>query len=229
VLHRTGDRICHVENGRFEGANIPGAIYVELPGEDHAPWINGGNDIIAEIAEFLTGTREPGPPERVLATVLFTDLVGSTELARTLGDRGWRELIERHHGVVRTQLARFRGREIDTAGDGFLAAFDGPARAIRCAEAIMHELRPLELSIRAGVHTGECEVSAGKLVGVAVHIGARVAASAGPDEVFVSRTVTDLVAGSGIRFESRGRHHLKGLAGEYELFSVADLEAPSTA
>jgi class 3 adenylate cyclase/pimeloyl-ACP methyl ester carboxylesterase len=228
VLHRTGDRICHVENGRFEGANIPGAIYVELPGEDHAPWIDGGDDIIAEIAEFLTGTREPGPPERVLATVLFTDLVGSTELARTLGDRRWRELIDRHHGVVRTQLARFRGREIDTAGDGFLAAFDGPARAIRCAEAIMHELRPLELSIRAGVHTGECEVSAGKLVGVAVHIGARVVASAGPDEVFVSRTVTDLVAGSGIRFESRGRHHLKGLGGEYELFSVADLEVPST-
>ena len=224
VIHRTGDRICHVENGRFEGANIPGATYVELPGDDHAPWVNGGDDILAEIAEFLTGTREPGRPERVLATVLFTDIVGSTERATSVGDRRWRELVERHHTTVRTQLARFRGREIDTAGDGFLAAFEGPARAIRCASAIIDELRPLDLAIRAGVHTGECEVTGNKLVGVAVHIGARVAALAGAGEVLVSRTVTDLVAGSGIDFEPRGRHALKGVAGEWELFSVVRRE-----
>jgi class 3 adenylate cyclase len=205
VIHRTGDRICHIENGRYEAAHIPGARFVELPGQDHAPWVNG-DDILAEIAEFLTGTREPGAPDRILATVLFTDLVGSTDRAEALGDRRWRALLEQHHAAVRTQLARFRGREIDTAGDGFLAAFDGPARAITCAQAILGELRLLGLEARAGLHTGECEVSGDKLVGIAVHIGARIGALAGPSEVLVSSTVKDLVAGSGLTFDDAGEH-----------------------
>jgi len=219
VIHRTGDRICHIENGRYEAARIPGARFVELPGQDHAPWVNG-DDILAEIAEFLTGTREPGAPDRVLATVLFTDLVGSTDRAEALGDRRWRALLEQHHAAVRTQLARFRGREIDTAGDGFLAAFDGPARAITCAQAILGELRLLGLEARAGLHTGECEVSGDKLVGIAVHIGARIGALAGPSEVLVSSTVKDLVAGSGLTFDDAGEHELKGVPERRHLFRV---------
>jgi class 3 adenylate cyclase len=219
VIHRTGDRICHVENGRYEAAHIPGARFVELPGQDHAPWVNG-DDILAEIAEFLTGTREPGAPDRILATVLFTDLVGSTDRAEALGDRRWRALLEQHHAAVRTQLARFRGREIDTAGDGFLAAFDGPARAITCAQAILGELRLLGLEARAGLHTGECEVSGDKLVGIAVHIGARIGALAGPSEVLVSSTVKDLVAGSGLTFDDAGEHELKGVPERRHLFRV---------
>jgi class 3 adenylate cyclase len=219
VIHRTGDRICHIENGRYEAAHIPGARLVELPGHDHAPWVNG-DDILAEIAEFLTGTREPGAPDRVLVTVLFTDLVGSTDRAEALGDRRWRALLEQHHAAVRTQLARFRGREIDTAGDGFLAAFDGPARAIACAQSILGELRLLGLEARAGLHTGECEVSGDKLVGIAVHIGARIGALAGPSEVLVSSTVKDLVAGSGLAFEDAGEHELKGVPDRRRLFRV---------
>ena len=219
VIHRTGDRICHIENGRYEAARIPGARFVELPGQDHAPWVNG-DDILAEIAEFLTGTREPGAPDRVLATVLFTDLVGSTDRAEALGDRRWRALLEQHHAAVWTQLARFRGREIDTAGDGFLAAFDGPARAITCAQAILGELRLLGLEARAGLHTGECEVSGDKLVGIAVHIGARIGALAGPSEVLVSSTVKDLVAGSGLTFDDAGEHELKGVPERRHLFRV---------
>jgi class 3 adenylate cyclase len=219
VIHRTGDRICDIENGRYEAAHIPGARFVELPGQDHAPWVNG-DDILAEIAEFLTGTREPGAPDRILATVLFTDLVGSTDRAEALGDRRWRALLEQHHAAVRTQLARFRGREIDTAGDGFLAAFDGPARAITCAQAILGELRLLGLEARAGLHTGECEVSGDKLVGIAVHIGARIGALAGPSEVLVSSTVKDLVAGSGLTFDDAGEHELKGVPERRHLFRV---------
>ena len=220
ILHRTDDPVCHVENGRYEGAHIVGAKYVELPGNDHAPWVNG-EDIVAEIQEFLTGAREPVHSDRVLATVLFTDIIGSTERAAQMGDDRWRELVERHHAVVRAELARFRGREIDTAGDGFLAAFDGPARGIRCALAIIEALGPVGLHVRAGLHTGECEVMGEKLVGIAVHIGARVAAAAGDSEVVVSRTVRDLVAGSGIDFEDRGVHSLKGVPGEWELYAVA--------
>jgi class 3 adenylate cyclase len=220
VIHRVDDAICHVENGRYEAAHIAGAKYVELPGADHAPWVNG-DDLLAEIQDFLTGTREPAEPDRVLATVLFTDLVGSTEQVTQMGDRRWRELVERHHAAVRGELARFRGREIDTAGDGFLAAFDGPARAIRCAVSIIEALRPLGLQVRAGLHTGECEVMGEKLVGVAVHTGARVAATAHGSEIIVSRTVKDLVAGSGIDFEDRGLHSLKGMPGHWELYAVA--------
>jgi pimeloyl-ACP methyl ester carboxylesterase len=202
IVHRSGDTVCHVEHARFLAANVPGARYVELPGRVHVPWSSvGGDEILAEIREFLTGVREAPEPDRVLATVLFTDIVGSTERATELGDRRWRELLDAHHSAVRRQLERFRGREIDTAGDGFLASFDGPARAIRCGGAAIDAVRELGLEIRAGVHTGECEVAGDKLAGIAVHIGARVAAQARPGEVLVSSTVHDLVAGSGLEFE----------------------------
>jgi len=219
ILHRTGDRVCHVENARYLAARIPGSRYVELPGEDHVAWADG-DEFLAEIREFLTGVREAAEPERVLATVLFTDIVGSTERARELGDRRWRDLLEAHHEAVRRELARFRGREIDTAGDGFLAAFDGPARAIRCGRAVVDSVAALGLQVRAGVHTGECEVLGEKLAGLAVHIGARVAARAGPGEVLVSSTVRDLVAGSGIEFADRGVAELKGVDGGRALFAV---------
>jgi class 3 adenylate cyclase len=176
--------------------------------------------LLDEVEEFLTGVRPARPTDRVLATILFTDIVGSTERAHALGDRPWRDLLQRHHGVVRRELERFRGREVDTAGDGFLAAFDGPARAIRSACAIRDAVQDLGLQIRAGLHTGECEVLGDKITGVAVHTGARVAAKAEPDEVLVSSTVKDLVAGSGIAFEDRGVHDLKGVPGEWRLFRV---------
>ena len=218
VIHRVDDQVCHVENARFLARRIPGATYVELPGADHAPWV-GGDEIVAEIREFVTGVREPAEPDRVLATVLFTDIVASTEHARQLGDRLWRDLVSEHHDLIRRELARFRGREIDTAGDGFLAAFDGPARALRAAQSIVRAVRPLGIQVRAGVHTGECEILDDKLVGVAVHVGARVAAAAGPSEVLATGTVRDLVAGSGIEFADRGMRPLKGLPDQW-LFSV---------
>jgi len=221
IIHRTDDQVCHVENARFLARHIPGASYVELPGSDHSPWA-GGDDIVAEIREFVTGAREPAEPDRVLATVLFTDIVGSTEHASRLGDRRWRDLVSEHHRLIRGELARFRGREIDTAGDGFLAGFDGPARALRAARSIVRVAQPLGLQVRAGVHTGECEVLDGKLVGVAVHVGARVAAAAGPSEVLATGTVKDLVAGSGITFDDRGTRPLKGLPGQWRLFSVTN-------
>ena len=222
IVHRVDDPICHVENARFLAANIPEAHYVELPGNFHIPWAgSGGDEILEEIREFLTGVRESPEPDRVLATVLFTDIVGSTERATQLGDRRWRELLEAHHSAVRRQLERFRGRELDTAGDGFLASFDGPARAIRCARAAIEAVGQLGLEIRAGVHTGECEVVGDKLAGIAVHIGARVAGRAGPGEVLVSSTVRDLVAGSGLVFEDRGAAPLKGVPGEWRLYAVS--------
>ena len=221
VIHRADDQVCHVENARFLAWRIPGATYVELPGSDHAPWA-GGDDIVAEIREFMTGVREPAEPDRVLATVLFTDIVGSTEHASQLGDRRWRDLVSEHHRLIRGELARFRGREIDTARDGFLAAFDGPARALRAAGSIVRAVQPLGIEVRVGVHTGECEVLDGKLVGVAVHVAARVAAAAGPSEVLATGTVKDLVAGSGITFEDRGMRPLKGLPDQWRLFSVTN-------
>jgi class 3 adenylate cyclase len=220
IVHRDGDRVCHVENARWLARNIPGARYVELKGADHAPFA-GKNDIVPEIQEFLTGSRESVEPERVLATVLFTDLVGSTELIRELGDRAWRDLAERHHIVVRRELARFRGTEIDTVGDGFLASFDGPARAIRCAVAIVNAVTGLGLNVRAGLHTGECERVDGELAGIAVHVGARIGATARAGEVVVSSTVRDLVAGSGLELVDRGVHQLKGVEEAWRLFAVA--------
>jgi class 3 adenylate cyclase len=221
IMHRDGDRDAHVDEGRYIAARIPGARFVELHGIDHLPWIGDQDEVLGEIEEFLTGVRPIPQPDRVLATVLFTDIVGSTEMASALGDERWRDLLARHHTVVRAELARFRGREIDTAGDGFLAAFDGPARAVRCASAIISALGDLGIQVRAGVHTGECAVMEGKLTGVAVHIGARVAALGAPGVVLVSSTVRDLVAGSGIEFDDRGLHHLKGIDGEWRLFAVA--------
>jgi class 3 adenylate cyclase len=221
VVHRVDDNICHVENGRYLAANIPDARYVELSGATHIPWAEGSDEILAEIREFLTGVREAPEPDRVLATVLFTDIVGSTKRATELGDRRWRELLDRHHTAVRRELERFRGREIDTAGDGFLASFDGPARAIRCARSTIDAVRGVGLQIRAGVHTGECEIAGDKLAGLAVHIGARVAGQAGPGEVLVSGTVRDLVAGSGLEFEDRGSAPLKGVPGEWRLYALS--------
>jgi class 3 adenylate cyclase len=219
VLHRTGDRDSRCDEGRYIAERISGARFVELEGDDHAPFLDP-DQIVDEVEQFLTGVRRGPESDRVLATVLFTDVVGSTERATELGDRAWRDLLERHHAVVRKELERFRGREVDTAGDGFLATFDGPARAIRCARAIRNGLRDVGLDVRAGLHTGECELLGDKVAGVAVHTGARVAAKAPAGEVLVSSTVKDLVAGSGIEFEERGTHVLKGIPGEWRLYAV---------
>jgi pimeloyl-ACP methyl ester carboxylesterase/class 3 adenylate cyclase len=221
ILHRPGDRIIAIEQARYLAKHIPGARLVELPGIDHTPWFGDSDAIVDEIEEFLTGVRPRAEADRVLATVLFTDIVASTERAAAIGDRGWRALLDSYYAAVRRELGRFRGREIDTAGDGMFATFDGPARAIRCASAITGAVRPLGVEVRAGLHTGECEVMGEKVGGIAVHIGARVASQAGPGEVLVSNTVKDLVAGSGIRFEDRGAHALKGVPGEWRLFAVA--------
>jgi class 3 adenylate cyclase len=219
IIHTVGDKVCHVENARFLARTIPRARYVELPGSDHVPWFDP-DDVLAEIRELLTGRREETAGDRVLATVLFTDLVGSTERAGELGDRRWRDLLEQHHAAVRRELQRFDGVELDTAGDGFFARFDGPARAIRCAWAIVDAVLPLGLEVRAGLHTGEVEVLDGKVAGIAVSIGARVAARATAGEVLVSSTVKDLVAGSGIAFEDRGVAQLKGVPGDWRLSAV---------
>ena len=221
ILHAVGDRICHVGNARWLAERIDGARYLERPGADHIAWFDP-DSIVPDIREFLTGTREPSEPDRVLATVLFTDIVGSTERATQLGDRRWRDLLESHHEAVRAQLIRYRGREVDTAGDGFLAVFDGPARAIRAAQAVIEAVKQIGLHVRAGVHTGEIEqLSDGGIRGIAVHIGARVAAAADSDEVLVSSSVRDLVAGSGFTFIDRGVHTLKGVEEERRLYAVS--------
>jgi class 3 adenylate cyclase len=221
VLHRAGDALIPVEAGRALAREIPGARYVELPGDTHPPWLGDTAALVAEIQQFLTGSRATVEVERVLATVLFTDIVGSTERAVALGDRAWRDLLDLHHTAVRRQIERYRGQEVDTTGDGFLATFDGPARAIRCAQGIRDAVRGLGLEIRAGLHTGECERVDGEVAGIAVHTGARVMAQAGPGEIVVSSTVKDLVAGSGLAFRERGTHTLKGIPGEWRLFAVA--------
>jgi class 3 adenylate cyclase len=220
VIHRTGDMDIDVDGARWMAGQIPGAKFVELPGPDHLPFVGDQDAILDEVEEFLTGSRGAAERDRVLATVMFTDIVASTEQAHEVGDRAWRQLLERHHTLVRRELDRFRGREIDTAGDGFLAAFDGPARAVRCACSIRDAVRSVGLELRAGLHTGECEVLGDKLAGVAVHIGARVAAKAEAGEVLVSSTVRDLVAGSGLEFEDRGSQELKGIPGAWRLFAV---------
>ncbi len=221
ILHSEGDRLCHVENGRYLAREIPGARYVELPGADHLPWFEPDR-AIGEIREFLTGRRVPITSDRVLATVLFTDIVGSTDRAALAGDRRWRELLEAHNTIVRSQLGRFRGVEVNTAGDGFLATFDGPARAIQCGREIGRQVKQLDLEVRAGVHTGEVERVGDDVAGIAIHIGARVAELAGPGEVYVSGTVRDLVAGSGLEFADRGSHELRGVPGEWRVFAAAE-------
>ncbi len=219
ILHRVDDQVCHVENARFLAQQISGARYVELAGNDHAPWANG-DDITAEIREFVTGVREAAEPDRVLAAVLFTDVVESTSRNLSLGDEKWRNLLDAHDRVVRAQLSLFRGREIKFTGDGFLATFDGPARAIRCAIAIREAVDQIGLKVRAGIHTGEIELRGDDVAGIAVVLAQRVSALAGPDEVFVSRTVVDLVSGSGIAFTDRGSHELKGFPDRWQIFSV---------
>ncbi|MBA3776525.1 MAG: adenylate/guanylate cyclase domain-containing protein [Betaproteobacteria bacterium] len=220
VIHRTGDRQANVEEGRWLAGQIPGARFVELPGIDHLPWVGDQDAILDEIQEFLTGVRSFPESNRVLATVLFTDIVGSTEHAARLGDRAWRDLLDSHHALVRKELARFRGREIKTVGDAFIATFDGPARAIRCACGIRDRVTEIGIQVRAGLHTGEIELIGDDIGGIGVHIGARVVASARPGEVLVSSTVKDLAAGSGIDFADCGARILKGVPGEWRLFAA---------
>ena len=224
VLNRSGDKITPIGGARYLAKHIPGAKCIELPGQDHFPWVGDIDAILTEVQEFVTGARYVPELDRVLATVLFTDIVGSTERAVELGDHQWRDLLEQHHSIVRNELNRFRGQEIDTAGDGFFATFDGPARAIRCAFSIQESVAKIGLTIRAGLHTGECEVMGNKLSGIAVHIGARVMEKAEPGEVLVSSTVKDLVAGSGLHFYDRGLNSLKGIPGEWRLFLAGQLK-----
>lgn len=210
----------HLEVGEYVASLIPGAAIVELAKPDFMPWAGDPRKVITAIEDFVGVERPPLDLDRVLATVLFTDIVGSTRKAAELGDHEWRQLLASHHNRVRAQIQRYHGREMGTAGDGFLVTFDGPARAIRCAQAIMASLRPLQIEIRAGLHTGELELSGTKVEGIAVHIGARVAALAGPSEILVSSTVKDLVAGSGIVFKEWGTEVLKGVPGEWRIYSV---------
>ena len=220
VIHRASATGFRVEHGRYLAANIEGARYAELPGADNLIWAGDQDAIVAEIQDFVTGVRPAPEPDRVLATILFTDIVGSTELAAAMGDERWNRLLTEHHQVSRRQLDRYGGREVKTVGDGILATFDGPARAVRCALAIGDALAELGLTIRAGLHTGEVELQDQDVAGLAVHIGARIAALAGGGEVLVSGTLTDLVVGSGLRFEDRGSHILKGVPGEWRVFAV---------
>ena len=220
VFQRSGDVYRDPGNSRYLAQAISGATYVELSGRDHLPFVGDQDAVLDEIQEFLTGIRRGPTPDRVLATVLFTDVVGSTAQAAQMGDEAWRDLLERHNMLLRKELGRFRGREIHTVGDGFLATFDGPARAVRCAQAVCLAVRTLGLEVRAGVHTGEIELAGDDIRGLAVHIAARVMSSAGPGEVLASATVKDLVFGSGIEFENRGTHVLKGVPGEWRLFAV---------
>ncbi len=232
VLHRVGDRNVMVRNAHYAAEEIPGARSILLPGDDHLPWVGDSQAIVDAIRDFLTDLWRSDAwqglePDRMLATVLFTDIVDSTAQAVRLGDREWRRLLEEHNVAVRRQLARFRGTEQDAAGDGVFASFDGPGRAIRCAESIIGAVESLGLEVRAGLHTGECEVVDGKIAGIAVHIGSRVAAQAGPGEILVSRTLHDLVAGSDFEFEPRGAHELKGVPGAWELFALSGTGRPA--
>jgi class 3 adenylate cyclase len=217
------DLMTPASEANFLGAQIPGAKLLALDGIDHLPWAGDAEELAGEVEEFLTGVRRGPEPDRVLATIMFTDIVGSTEIAARLGDSGWRDLLERHHALVRRQLDRFRGDEIDTAGDGFIASFDGPARAIRCAKAIADSVTALDLEVKAAIHTGECEIADGKPAGIAVHLAARIAALAEPGEVLVSSTVKDLVAGSRIEFADRGTRALKGIPGEWRVFALREV------
>jgi class 3 adenylate cyclase len=220
VMHRTGDLDANVAEGRYIANHIPDAKFVELPGTDHLVFAGDFGAVVDELQEFLTGVRRPAESDRVLATVLLTDIAHSTQIAAGLGDLKWRDVLERHNALVRGDLARFRGNEIKTTGDGFLATFDGPARAIQCALSLRASLRQVGIEIRAGLHTGECEILGSDIGGIAVHIAARVLSEAQPGDVLVSSTVRDLVSGSGIGFTSRGRRELRGVPGEWELLAV---------
>jgi class 3 adenylate cyclase len=220
LCNREGDPFIRVGNGRYLAEHIPGAKYVELAGPDHLYCVGDQDSILDEIEEFVTGAPPVREPDRALATVLFTDIVASTEHAATVGDKAWTQVLDRHDAIVSRELDRHRGRKVNPTGDGVLAAFDGPARGIRCAQAICSAAAGLGIEVRAGLHTAEIELRGADIGGIAVHIGQRISALAGPGEVLVSRTVTDLVAGSGISFIDRGDHHLKGVPGAWQLFAV---------
>ena len=220
VLHRTGDRVAQVGASRYMAERLPQATFRELPGDAHLPFFGDQDAVLALAQEFLTGNLPTAEPDRVVLTVMFTDIVDSTARGTDLGDRRWRRLLEEHDAVVRVNLARFRGREVETTGDGFLVTFDGPARAIRAAVAIRNQLADLDLRLRVGLHTGECELVDGHVRGIAVHIAARVQALARPDEVLCSHTVKDLVAGAPISFTDRGTHRLKGLPDAWPVYSA---------
>lgn len=221
VLQRTGDRITPVDQARYLAGTIPAARLVEFPGDDHIPFLGDGDALIDEVEEFVTGSRPAPDVDRVLATVLFTDIVGSTERQAAMGDRAWKDVVLAHHSLVRRALTRWRGVENDTAGDGFYATFDGPARAVRCALEVADQVRDFGIEIRAGIHTGECEIVDGKYGGIAVATGARIAGLAGPSQVLVSQTVKDLVAGSGLVFEDHGEHALKGVPQPWHLYAAS--------
>lgn len=222
ILHREGDRLINVENSRYMAARISGAKYCELKGVDHLPWFGDAEAVLAQIEEFLTGVRPGASTDRILSTILFVDVVGSTEHVASVGDSRWRDILGLFHQHARQEIERFRGRLIDTAGDGVFASFDGPARAIRCAMALRDRVSGIGVKVRAGLHTGECEVVDSKLAGIAVHLGARIAGAAEAGEILVSRTVRDLVAGSGLHFVSRGRRALKGFPDEWELYAAEE-------
>jgi class 3 adenylate cyclase len=223
VIHRTGDRLVRVELGRDLATRIPGARFVELDGGDHWPWFGDSEAVVEEVEEFVTGVRHAPATDRVLATVLFTDIVGSTEHVARLGDSAWKRVLDEHDSLIVRQVERFRGRTVEHTGDGVLATFDGPARAVQCARTIQEASHAIGVEVRAGLHAGECERRGDDIGGLAVHIGARVAALAGPGEILVSSTVRDLVVGSGIEFTDRGQHELKGVPGEWRLYGVAAL------
>jgi class 3 adenylate cyclase len=229
VVHRSGDPLINVLHGRYLAEHIRGARFKEFPGDFHESFLGKDEEIVDEIEEFLTGIRPEHQIDRVLKTIMFTDIVGSTERAVSIGDRRWHELLDIHDSAVRGELERFHGREVKTVGDGFLAAFDGPARAIRCAQAINEKVGAIGLEVRTGLHSGECETRGDDLAGVAVHIGARVGSLAGPSEVLVTSTVRDLVTGSGVEFSDRGRHTLRGIPGEWQLLAVSEADRPPSA
>lgn len=220
VLHRKGDMDSNIEEARYMERKIPGARLVEFEGNDHLPWVGESHLILDEIELFLTGALRETEPERMLTTILFTDIVSSTQKALEIGDTRWHHLLDSHNTIVRKELTRFRGKEIKTTGDGFFATFDGPARAIKCARAISDDVRQLGIEVRAGLHTGECEILGVDLGGITVHTGARIMSYADASEVLVSSTVKNLVAGSGIQFQSKGKYELKGIPGEWELYTV---------
>jgi class 3 adenylate cyclase len=222
VMHRKDNLIVDVGNGRYLAEHIPESKYIELPGADHYPMYDDADTVLDHVEEFMTGHLPTPVLNRILATILFTDIVGSTARAASIGDHAWKSLLAQHHEIVRRELDHFRGHEVDTAGDGFFATFDGPARGVKCAMAIRDAIRSVGLEIRAGLHTGECEITGMSMGGLAVHIGARVASYAGASEVLVSSTVKDLVAGSGIAFEDRGLHEFKGVPDWWHIFAVTD-------